>query len=426
MMHVENGNQSQASRLPGNLMQLSAYQVIFLISYSIWLVTMLLSMTFFASILGTNILNSIRYLGLAGAFVSVFMANSHSMYEVFGLFLFILLVFITTRTNAPVLLDTIVLVYCGKRIEFSKLANLTLWISTIILGVTVIAAKIGIIQNHVDVSFVDGTIRRREYLGFLYALYPAQLMFNITCLIVCQKKGRITVGWTIALIAANLILYLETNSRLSFFISVAMVVAGLIMTRRIGIITLGNLFRIIAPVAFIACFLLSWYGTTNYTNGSQFYSEINSILGGRLKLGQSALAQYGTSLLGQNINFIGNGLDINGNINVSGTYNYVDCLYVRLPILYGWIFTVIFIAAMTFVACWATRKKDYSVCLILVAIALHCVIDDLVIRLQFCTFLLLMGIYLVEAVEEMMLTKHAFREARSSSSEDRSTLIGSE
>lgn len=130
------------------------------------------------------------------------------------------------------------------------------------------------------------------------------------------------------------------------------------------------------------------------------YSELNTFLNGRLGLGQRALAQYGTTLFGQNIDFIGNGLGVDGKLNVSGAYNYVDCLYVRLPILYGWVFTVLFMTGMTFLSLWAARKRDYALLLVLIAIAFHGVIDDLTIRLQFCTFLFLLGTYVSEAIGE--------------------------
>lgn len=371
-----------------------AYQFFFLVAYGIWLGAMIVSTTFLAAKTGQSILNLIRYVGLGGAILSsVFMRRKIST-EVLGLALLLVISFVIVRTNAPALVDLVILVYCGRRCSFKRIARETVYITSAGMAIIILLAEIGAIQNYTQVvATSDGNIRVREYIGFLYALQPAQLLFNVTCLIVYLLDDKFDLRWGLLLMAANIFVYAKTNSRLSFFISVAVIVCALVLSKEIGRRALGPILRTIAPVSFVLCFIFSWYAVTHFSAGNMFQSSLDAFLGNRLKLGQNALMQYGTTIFGQSINFIGNGLDVNGTLNTSGTYNYVDILYVRLPILYGWIFTALFIAGMTFAAICAMRRRQYSVCLVLIAIAFHGIVDDLVIRLQFCTFLFLIGTY---------------------------------
>lgn len=375
-----------------------AYEAFFLVSYGIWLVAVLLQTTFFAASLGMGILFLFRCVGLAGALLSVLLSGNNRASQVFWLFLLVVLAFITTRTNAPVFLDTVILIYCGRLVDFEKIAWESLWTTVLISIVTIISAEVGLIQNYVDITSSAGVIRQRQYLGFLYALQPAQLIFNISCIAVYLKKSRFTPIWALLLFIVNLYVYMKTDSRLSFYSSVILIIFALVLSWRPGKRILGEFLRFATPLSFIACFALCWYMVSDYSGAG--YSELNTFLNGRLGLGQRALAQYGTTLFGQNIDFIGNGLGVDGKLNVSGAYNYVDCLYVRLPILYGWVFTVLFMTGMTFLSLWAARKRDYALLLVLIAIAFHGVIDDLTIRLQSCTFLFLLGTYVSEAIGE--------------------------
>ena len=67
-------------------------------------------------------------------------------------------------------------------------------------------------------------------------------------------------------------------------------------------------------------------------------------------------------------------------------------LFIKLPIEYGWLFTIVTIVLISYIALLAIRSKDYSLAIVLTAIAAHCLIDDLAIQLQFNSFLFLAGV----------------------------------
>ena len=119
-------------------------------------------------------------------------------------------------------------------------------------------------------------------------------------------------------------------------------------------------------------------------------SRINSLLGNRLYDGNKSYVLYGISALGKHIEWLGNGLDPNGKA-VTGQYLYVDNLYLQVSQKYGLLLTILALAAITIAlyVCW--RQKDYVMLFIFGTIAVHAVIDDLVLHLWYNTFWFVVG-----------------------------------
>lgn len=365
--------------------EINAYELLFCISYGVWLSSQLLAATFFSAKIGT-VLNLAKYAGLAGAVLSLLISKKFDLAEVASLFGLLLLCSVALNTNAPSFRDMLVMVYCGRRVPFHKLAHESVCISALLLLFTVLSSKIGLITNYVAIS----GDRRREYLGFRYALQPAQIMFNITCLAIFLGKDKLSKFKLVVLALCNIYIFANTDSRLSFGVSVLVLAVYLLLCWR-GEAGLANgALRWITPALFIALFVLSWVLTLGYDPLNSFSDALNDFLGNRLALGHDAILRYGTTMLGQAIDFVGNGLSPDGKLNATAEYNYIDVLYVRLPILYGWVFTILILCALTYAAYRAARRKDSWLLLILLAIALHSLVDDLTIRLQFSTFLFML------------------------------------
>ncbi len=120
-------------------------------------------------------------------------------------------------------------------------------------------------------------------------------------------------------------------------------------------------------------------------------AKLNSVLEGRLYLGKASLTEYGVSILGQEIEMIGNGLDELGQLT-EGTYNYVDCFFIQILQCYGVVFTVLWLGIVTYSMYRAYRLRDYGLLVCMTMIAAHCIIDDLSLKLYYNTFWLACGI----------------------------------
>lgn len=272
--------------------------------------------------------------------------------------------------------------YSTRNIDITGIIKISYIISIILLIIIMISSYLGVIENYI---YYD-TTRERQYLGFRYALYPSSILCNIIFLKVYLDKERISWKSIILLLISSYILYTLTDSRLTF------VLGGLILifsavNKIIPSICEKILSRLlIFSYAFIG--IISLYFTLNYNHLIDWQENLNEILGGRLSLGYSTLEFYGYGLFGREVELVGNGLDVNGIVN-SSSYNYVDNLYVQLLLKTGVLFLVFFIICMTYVTYLTYKQKNLYFYVILVMLALHGLIDDLILQIQYNSFWLL-------------------------------------
>ena len=84
------------------------------------------------------------------------------------------------------------------------------------------------------------------------------------------------------------------------------------------------------------------------------WQKINSVLSGRLELGCFGWRDYGFSLLGTKIEWIGFSHNA-----TAGAYNYVDCSYMQILLENGLIPLVIIIVVYTYIMYMAVKEKDF-------------------------------------------------------------------
>ena len=252
-------------------------------------------------------------------------------------------------------------------------------ISLVMLVFIILSSYLGIIQNYIYYS----ALRERQYLGFRYALYPSSILCNIIFLKIYIEKENVSWLSLICLLIGNYILFQYTDSRLTFMLGTVLIIFSAIMkkSQKFREIVLNRVFI----WSFLVLALLSIYATLNYDYLSDWQSDLNEALGGRLSLGNSTLKFYGYGLFGKMLSLSGNGLDENGMLNTS-TYDYVDNLYVLLLLRAGIIFLFIFLVAMTIIMKKIYIQKDSYLYIIFILLAFHGIIDDLIMLPQYNSF----------------------------------------
>lgn len=278
-----------------------------------------------------------------------------------------------TQTLLPIF------IYSARNMEVNKILRISYIISLVMLVFIILSSYLGIIQNYIYYS----ALRERQYLGFRYALYPSSILCNIIFLKIYLEKENISWLSLICLLVANYVLFQYTDSRLTFILGVALIVFSTIMkkSQKFREILLNRTFI----WSFLVLALLSIYATINYDYLSDWQSDLNEALGGRLSLGNSTLKFYGYGLFGKTLSLSGNGLDENGMLNTS-TYDYVDNLYVLLLLRAGIIFLFIFLVAMTIIMKKIYIQKDSYLYIIFILLAFHGIIDDLIMLPQYNSF----------------------------------------
>lgn len=270
-------------------------------------------------------------------------------------------------------------VYSARNVNTTTIVKISYRISLVLLIFIIVSSYLGWITNYIT---YDGG-REREYVGFRYSLFGPAILCNIIFLKVYLEKDNIKWRTLMFLIIGNYALYEFTDSRLTFGLGMLL----LILTILIKLFSKFKrvLMNKILIGSYVVSGLLSLYFTIGYNHLSEWHSNINEFLGGRLSLGYSTLKYYGYGLLGKRITLVGNGLDVDGYITTE-TYDYVDNLYIQLLLKLGLLFLVIFILGMTIVMWRVYRLNDVYLYIIFSLLALHGIIDDLMILPQYNSF----------------------------------------
>ena len=270
-------------------------------------------------------------------------------------------------------------VYSARNVNTTTIVKISYRISLVLLIFIIVSSYLGWITNYIT---YDGG-REREYVGFRYSLFGPAILCNIIFLKVYLEKDNIKWRTLMFLIIGNYALYEFTDSRLTFGLGMLLLILTILIKffskfKRV-------LMNKILIGSYVVSGLLSLYFTIGYNHLSEWHSNINEFLGGRLSLGYSTLKYYGYGLLGKKITLVGNGLDVDGYITTE-TYDYVDNLYIQLLLKLGLLFLVIFILGMTIVMWRVYRLNDVYLYIIFSLLALHGIIDDLMILPQYNSF----------------------------------------
>ncbi|AND79462.1 hypothetical protein [Streptococcus pantholopis] len=150
----------------------------------------------------------------------------------------------------------------------------------------------------------------------------------------------------------------------------------------------GRFHKILSLSALTTVFLayLSYYLTAHFNARQGLYARINGLTSGRLSLGKSALDLYGIKPFGQVIEFIGNG----GSTETVSNYNFVDSSYLKVMLLYGSVFIILFVALTTVRSIQSVTSNDYYTLAVLIAVAINSMVAHHLIEPYYNVFSILL------------------------------------
>lgn len=364
-------------------------EVIFFSAYFIYLFFALLRTSFYCRYFEGTIYTAIKLFCIYLLILNEVIKSKLTLKSLRGLFvcgaMYVVIAYNTSFFSDVVMLLSFV--YCGRNISFEKIAKITIYTSSSILIFVILSSYAGIINNYIE----NTEMRRREYLGFRYSLYPAAIIFNITALVLYINRGKIKLRQVLLLLISNFFVFYKTNSRLSFYMAVLMIIIMPLFQKFPKILENSKIFHIGMGLSFIIAAVCSVVLTVIYNPNIEWMKKLNSIFNDRLKFGNRSLMMYGVSILGKrNMEWTGNGLDSAGNKSTE-TYLWVDNFYISIIQRFGILVSIVIILLLTFTLfkCW--KVKNYYLMLILTLIAGHCMIDDLFLYLNYNTFWFVIG-----------------------------------
>lgn len=361
-------------------------EFLFWIAYIVYLIFSIMQTTFFQEYL-LGYYNFI-YMFCAGLLLAQELLSGGWTKKTFiGIIVFTILVMLSIYINERQIMIMLMLVYAGRHVDFRKISRYTVVITSLLVLFTIMCAKFGIILNYVSTS----TGEERNFLGFRYVLYGPAFLTNVILLEIYSKKDKIKYGELTLWFLIATWFYKNTHSRLAFYLSILMIAFALVMKLNVHLLDNRKVIRWIMSISFLwiggaALLLIVFY------NGQGIMKALNDVLTDRLLYGQRSLIAYGVSVLPQEINWVGFGLDYTGqHVAIEGEMIFVDCLYLKILQRFGILFFIILFSMLIATSVQANKNKNYYLLASFFFIAIHFAIDDLYLYIQYNTFWFVIG-----------------------------------
>lgn len=373
--------------------KLTLAETLSLFSLILFLLISLLSTTFYASYISGAIYNVAILTSVLFLIVKELINNKFNFQNAIS-FLGVIIVYALVGSVTgflSTLAISVIFIFSLRDISFKYVAKTAFYISSFTLIFVVLSSQIGLISNYIE--FSGGRIR--HYLGFRYSLFPSTVMLNIVASSFFLTQDKVSYKRLFFLLLSTIWIFYQTDSRLTFISSLLLLGINLIVKRYPLILKSSALLLKTFKLTYIVNAYLSYLMAKMYLSfSSSFLNElsknINQFLGGRIYYANRSLNIYGYNLFGQKINWVGNGLDINGQKGLS-EYLYVDNLYIQILQRYGLFVLVILLLIFTLTLHYLLKQKQYVLSLILIILSFHAMIDDLIINLHYNIFLILIG-----------------------------------
>lgn len=359
-------------------------EFLFFVSYGIYIIINLLRASFYQKYISTAAFKYIMCICILLLIMKEVFHKKILLKDIFILLMCIGLSFIILKNinGQFAMLPLFLLIYSARDIEFRKISQFTITISMIILVIVIMSSKLNIIKNYI---YINDKGRIREYLGFRYALYPSTILFNIVTLDLYTNLNKCSKFRFIFWAVLSYWLYSYTDSRLTFITSLILILVMFIIKLFPNLLRKKKFVFNLLIGSFIWCAIFSITFTNKYNSQIGWMYNLNEFLGNRLELGKRSIEDNGISLLGNELKFIGAGLDSEGN-RAQGKYNYVDCFYLLILQRYGVLFFFVFMSILTLTMLKIYKKGNYLLLFILFTIAIHGIIDDLILWPYYNTF----------------------------------------
>lgn len=337
-------------------------ELIFLLAWAIFTCTIIIGVTFLKFQSGYAPIETIvKYIRLLsyGMCIIVILQRFYARSMIINVVVAAGIVLLSTLlSHNTVMIWCILFIIAAIGIDADKICWVSLLTRAIMMFGTIALTQIGVIEDYI----FSVTTRARHGLGFDWATTGPILFFFLTLIYIYLRREQLEWLELVVIEAGHLFFYKLTDTRMTFLIGTLSVVIFLcsILVKKKWYITkrLGYAVCIAPALVGILAVLLH----VLYNEKNAIWTRLNGIMSGRLKLGYDAFHEYGLTLFGQNIEWVGFGIDESGI-----GYNYVDCSYLQYLLEYGVVFLAFVLAVYTILIYRAVKHEDYClvwVCLI--------------------------------------------------------------
>lgn len=345
--------------------------IYYLVALALWSTSSLVNITYINSDL-----ISLRWLTLPVAallIISEIKKRSITFGSVVLLIGFGLIVLMEMLFDGRSLIILFSLLWCGRDVPFRKTIY-TLAVSVgLVLLLSTIFNMVGLIGGPVA-SRGPGTPLRYS-LGFIVWTYPSYCAFAITCAICFISENKFTLIKFIGLLLLNIIIYLATDTRTGFGLSLVVLLVWSINTKWRPKVFGKVLFCKALLSIFTLLALLTVVLGLSYQPNIPIWESLNHVASGRIGYMAEALATVPLTPFGQNIDWM-------------NEVSIIDSSYMRIGFDYGWVGLVVLLILETLaMAKLQQTHSTIGVC-IMALLAVQFMFDPLMTVLYFNPWLI--------------------------------------
>lgn len=277
-------------------------------------------------------------------------------------------------------------IFCSSFIPFEKIVKIHFYVLSGLVVLVFILYNIGLLKEIDYYNYIrEGKVRHS--LGYLYTTFMPNFFLHLVLMYAfIREKFRILELVVILLI--NQYLYEMTQTQAVYYYVLLLVFASFMYINFNLYKLLGNGIRKLALfISFSFFAVFPAYASYIYDPNKNWLYELNSILTGRLNLGNEGFEKYGLSLFGQPIEWI-----VLEKSVLLNEYFYVDSSSLNMLLNYGILLTfiilVLFYIASRRLIITNARPIFFIVVIILL---LHSAFDPQFFELRYNPFLFLIG-----------------------------------
>lgn len=364
--------------------QFTKSELYFYFAYVIWLLLAVIKLTYLKNLIPYNSLyDLVINLVYVLLILKFFSDQKQGKRDFFGLFIVGVMYLLLKISEADRFIIFIYFIYSSRNIKFTGIFKVTIIIQLLVMSLSIITSLKGIIPNEIW----DIETRARYSMGYSFCTYGSHIFFFLTLIYISIRNNPKTRE-VIILFIGNCIWYFVTKTRIDFLLF-GFMVALLYLFRNFKLNIFDNMLKKLLIFASpIACFV-SILVQALYNENNVLLLKLNSMLNGRIQLGNEAIDKYGITFLGKYIKWVGRG---GIKSHPEWSYNYVDCSYLKYLLNFGLLFIVILIIGLMFAGNFVYRQKNIGLSIAYLLWVLYGMINAELFELAFQPFMLLCGV----------------------------------
>lgn len=365
---------------------------VFIMAFSLYYIQAFLRTTMFVNSLPNIFFSIMKFSSFFLVLTKILFMDKYSSKKIIRIIsITCLFIFSTFFSSYRVLMEYLIFILGANEVSLRKVVKTYLVIGILLLIVTIICAKLGIIENLIYQR--EG--KKRESFGVCYPTdFVAHILFICMAFMYLKGKNMRWYNYLIITLIAGITYYL-CDTRLDSGCMILAAVLDFIYNKNLikfdmKFVKYGLIF------SYIICATISIYLSVNYNKYSNFYKEVDKLLSSRLRIGNMMYNDYGVKLLGQQIDDHGWGGSLEFKYD---KYNYIDCSYLRVLLKYGLVIFSIVMIANFVISIKLYKDGNYLELIIFTLIAMNSIIAQHLIDFSYNFLLLIYFSQINESLE---------------------------